>query len=145
MRLAELKALCSPLRTEPSANMRGREPSRLRPSSNKNNASPPRPAYTRVYTLNMATVPVRELRQELARFIDRVADLREHVVVTRRGRPAAVLIPVDEYEAFEETAEILSDSDTMRAIEQGRREVERGSTVTLDQLRKELRQRRSRS
>jgi antitoxin YefM len=89
----------------------------------------------------METVPVRELRSDLAKVIDRVADLREHVLVTRRGRPAAVLIPVDEYEALEETAEILSDPETMRAIRQGTAEIKRGETVTLDQLRRELRRR----
>ena len=83
-------------------------------------------------------VPVRELRSQLSQVIDQVADLREHVIVTRHGRPAAVLVPVDEYEALEETAEILSDADTMAAIEEGQREVERGETVTLDELRQEL-------
>jgi antitoxin YefM len=89
----------------------------------------------------METVPVRELRSDLAKVIDRVADVREHVLVARRGRPAAVLIPVDEYEALEETAEILSAPETMRAIRQGTAEIERGETVTLDQLRRELRRR----
>jgi len=85
------------------------------------------------------TVPVRELRSELSQVIDQVADLREHVIITRRGRPAAVLVPVDEYEALEETAEILSDPETMDAIEEGLREAERGETVTLADLRRDLR------
>jgi len=89
------------------------------------------------------TVPVRELRSDLAHVIDRVADLREHVIVTRRGRPAAVLIPVDEYDALEETAEILSDADTLAAVEEGLGEIERGETVTLTDLRRELDVRRS--
>ncbi len=90
------------------------------------------------------TVPVRELRSDLAHFIDRVADLREHVIVTRRGRPAAVLIPVDEYDALEETAEILSDAETLSAIEEGLAEIERGETVTLANLRRDLDRRRRR-
>jgi prevent-host-death family protein len=73
--------------------------------------------------------------------IDRVADLREHVIVTRRGRPAAVLIPVDEYEALEETAEILSDGEMLAAIEEGLAEVGRGETVTLTDLRRDLERR----
>ena len=88
------------------------------------------------------TVPVRELRADLARVIDRVADLRQHVIVTRRGKPAAVLIPVDEYDALEETAEILSDRETLAAVEEGLREVERGDTVSLGDLRWELARRR---
>ena len=84
------------------------------------------------------TVPVRELRNDLAHLLDEVADRREHVVVTRRGRPAAVLIPVDEYEALEETAEILSDPDTLGAIGAGLAEIERGETVTLAELRAQV-------
>jgi prevent-host-death family protein len=95
--------------------------------------------YSIRYTAGVSrTVPVRELRSELSQVIDQVADLREHIIITRRGRPAAVLVPVDEYEALEETAEILSDPDTLAAIDEGRHEAERGKTVSLDELRQEL-------
>ena len=90
----------------------------------------------------MRTVPARELRNDLARLLDEVADRREHLVVTRRGRPAAALVPVDEYEALEESAEILSDPDAVAAIETGLAELERGETVTLEELRQELAERR---
>jgi antitoxin YefM len=84
------------------------------------------------------TVPVREFRSNLSQMLSDVADRRDHVVVTRNGRPAAALVPIDEYEALEETAEILSDPDAMAAIEAGRAEGERGETVTLEELRQEL-------
>lgn len=67
-----------------------------------------------------------------------VADRRNHVLVTRNGRPAAALVPVDEYEALEETAEILSDPDAMAALELGLAELSKGDVVTLDALRQEL-------
>lgn len=63
------------------------------------------------------TVPVREFRRNLSQLLSDVADRRDHVLVSRHGRPAAVLIPVDEYEALEETAEILSDRDALAAFE----------------------------
>ena len=56
------------------------------------------------------TVPVRELRNNLSSLLDDVSDRREHVLVTRNGAPAAVLVPIDEYEALEETAEVLGTS-----------------------------------
>lgn len=89
------------------------------------------------------TVPVREFRSQLAELLDEVADRREHVTVTRHGRPAAVLIPVAEYEALEETAEILSDDETLRAIQQGLADLARGDEVSLDEVRAELSTRRS--
>jgi antitoxin YefM len=89
------------------------------------------------------TIPVRDFRANLAHVLSDVADRRDHVVVTRNGRPAAALVPIDEYEALEETAEILSDADTLSAIRQGLAEHARGETVELDDLRQELSQLRS--
>ncbi len=95
--------------------------------------------YTIVYALPMAkTIPVRELRANLSTVLDTVADRRDHVLITRNGVPAAALVPIDEYEALEETAEILSDPAAIAALDEGLGEIERGETVTLAELREEL-------
>ncbi len=102
--------------------------------------------YPHVYTFHMAkTVPVREFRSNLGELLSDVADRRDHVLVTRNGKPAAVLVPVDEYDALEETAEILSDPDALAALEAGLAELERGDTVELAELRRELAERRPKS
>ena len=88
------------------------------------------------------TVPVRELRSNLSRLLSDVADRRDHVIVTRNGRPAAVLVPIDEYEALEETADILADPEALAALDGGLAEIERDETVTLADLRAELAERR---
>lgn len=87
-------------------------------------------------------VPVRELRRNLSSLLDDVSNRRDHVLVTRNGTPAAALVPIDEYEALEETAEILSDPDALAALEAGLAEIERGETVTLEELREELAEKR---
>jgi antitoxin YefM len=89
------------------------------------------------------TVPVREFRTNLSELLSDVADRRDHVLVTRNGKPAAALVPIDEYEALEETAEILSDSVTLAQIETGLRELAQGDSVTLEELRRELAERRA--
>ena len=100
--------------------------------------------YAIRYTLVVAKiVPVREFRTKLSELLNDVADRRDHVLVTRNGKPAAALVPIDEYEALEETAEILSDSATLAAIEAGLADLARGDSVTLDELRQELAQRRA--
>src|SRR4051812_2506714 len=86
--------------------------------------------------------PVREFRTKLSELLSDVADRREHVLVTRNGRPAAALVPVDEYEALEETAEILSDPDALAALEAGLAELSREEAITLEDLRHELAERR---
>jgi antitoxin YefM len=100
--------------------------------------------YTIMYTGPMAkTVPVRELRSNLSSLLDDVSDRRDHVLVTRNGVPAAALVPIDEYEALEETAEVLSDPDALSALEAGLAEIAREETVTLAELRRELAERRA--
>jgi antitoxin YefM len=89
------------------------------------------------------TIPVRDFRSNLAQVLSDVADRRDHVVVTRNGRPAAALVPIDEYEALEETAEILSDPDVLNALQAGLGELARGETVEFDDLRRELAERRA--
>jgi hypothetical protein len=75
--------------------------------------------------------------------------LREDLCVVHPGAlpghgqagPTA-LVPVDEYEALEETAEVLSDPDALSALEEGLGEIERDETITLAELRTELAERR---
>ncbi|MBT3245466.1 MAG: type II toxin-antitoxin system Phd/YefM family antitoxin [Actinobacteria bacterium] len=84
------------------------------------------------------TVSVRQFRAELSSLLDGVARSGEHVVVTRNGRPEATLIGIDEYEALEETAEILSDPDTMAAIEESLADFARGDFITLAEFEAEM-------
>jgi len=89
------------------------------------------------------TIPVKELRAELAELLDQVADRREHVIVTRHGRPAAAIVPIDEYESLEETAEILSDPAALRAIQRGLSDLKAGRVTTLDEVRGDVAKRKS--
>ena len=88
-------------------------------------------------------VPVREFRAQLSELLSDVADRRDHVLVTRNGKPAAVLVPIDEYEALEETAEILSDPAILKDVEAGLAQLERGESITLAELRRELAEQRA--
>lgn len=49
-----------------------------------------------------------------------------------------MLVPVDEYAALEETAEILSDEGTLEAIRQGLDDVAAEDVVTLEQVREDV-------
>ena len=44
----------------------------------------------------MTTVSVAEAKQHLADLLGRVASAKEHVTITRRGKPMAVLVPPEE-------------------------------------------------
>ncbi len=81
------------------------------------------------------TLPLAEIKAKLSEVVDRVENRHERITLTRNGRPAAVLISPDDLDALEDTLEILSNPDAMREIKQAREEIERGETVSADELR----------
>lgn len=90
----------------------------------------------------MTVEPLRTVRDHLSEFVDRAEREHERVVVTRNGRPAAVLIGYDDLAALEETLEILSDPETMAEIREARNEVARGEVIEGIEAVRALRSRR---
>jgi prevent-host-death family protein len=64
-----------------------------------------------------------DVRDRLSEIVDTVASSGEAFTITKHGRPTAVILAYDEYESLIETLNILSDSDTMAAIDEARSEV----------------------
>ncbi len=83
-------------------------------------------------------VPFTEARARLTQLLDDVEDRHEHVVITRNGRPAAVVVSTDEWEALEETLEILQDEKTLDALRESEQDVKAGRLFSLDEVRREL-------
>ena len=52
-------------------------------------------------------VPVSDLRQDAATVLGRIKKSRRPVVITQRGRAAAVMVGIDEYERAEHQRQIL--------------------------------------
>jgi len=53
-------------------------------------------------------IPFTEVKAHLSELVDRVSREHDRVVVTRNGRPVAVLISPDELEGLEETIALRS-------------------------------------
>jgi len=62
-------------------------------------------------------IPVTDLRQDAAAALKRVRTSKEPVVITQRGRAAAVMLSVEAYERAEHERQIL------RLLAQGEREI----------------------
>lgn len=83
----------------------------------------------------MKTLPLAEAKARLSRLIDQVATMDEQIVITRNGRPVAVLVSPDEYEGWKETQAIRSDRELMAEIRRGLRALKRGGKIyTLEEL-----------
>ena len=65
-------------------------------------------------------LPISEVKARLPELVTGVEDREEEVVVTRRGKPAAVLVNHDEYQRLKETLDVLSDPDLMAQIHASR-------------------------
>jgi antitoxin YefM len=77
----------------------------------------------------MATVPSTELREKLSDVLDDVEATGAEYVITRHGRPIAVVLSHDEYESMIESLNILSDAETMAAIAEGDEDLDEASAV----------------
>jgi len=53
--------------------------------------------------------PLSEFRSRVAAFLKQVHETRRSVIITQRGKGAAVLLDVTEYEAMQEKIELLED------------------------------------
>ena len=90
----------------------------------------------------METLPLSHVKAHLSEIADRVEGQHDRVVVTRKGRPAAVLVSPEDLESLEETLAVLSDSELMQQIRESEAELERGEEgATLDDLRADLKSR----
>ena len=67
------------------------------------------------------TMPISEVKTRLPELVSGVEEREDEIVVTRNGKPAAVLINYDEYERLKETLDVLSDPVSMRQIAQSKR------------------------
>ena len=62
------------------------------------------------------TLPIAEVKTRLPELMTGVEEREEEIIVTRKGKPAAVLVNYAEYERLKETLAVLSDPDLMRQI-----------------------------
>jgi prevent-host-death family protein len=76
-------------------------------------------------------MPVTDLRQDAAAALERVRTTKRPLVITQRGRAAAVLLSVEAYEIAEHERELL------RLLARGERELAAGEGHDLDQVLKE--------
>jgi antitoxin YefM len=85
-----------------------------------------------------------ETKAHLSELVARVGEQHERITVTVHGRPAAVLLAVDDLESLEETIAVLSDTAAMHALSEADGELARGQGEDQDSLAAAMRARRAR-
>jgi prevent-host-death family protein len=67
----------------------------------------------------MKILSLSEAKMKLSELVEAVYSTDEEIVITKNGRPAAVLVSPEEFESWKETIEIASSPDLMEEIKQG--------------------------
>ncbi len=77
----------------------------------------------------MSTESLRSVKDRFSEFVERVDRHHERVVVTRNGRPAAVLVSPADLASLEETLDVLSDAVAMADLAQADEALASGDAV----------------
>jgi prevent-host-death family protein len=80
------------------------------------------------------TLPVSEARDRLPDLVERVGRLQSRFIITRHGRPDAVLMGHDEFESWIETLEIMNDDEELNAIREGLADLAAGRSKTFEEV-----------
>ena len=84
----------------------------------------------------MNILSVSEAKMKLSSLVDSVKATDQEVVITKNGRPVAVLVSPEEFEGWRETIAIHSDADLMQEIRRGLRALKknRSDLYSLEEL-----------
>jgi antitoxin YefM len=97
---------------------------------------------TRILVMS-ETLPLSSVKARLSELVDRVEAQHDRVVLTRNGKPAAVLLSPEDLEGLEETLALLSDPGVMAQIRESRQSLTAGEGATLADLRASIDRRRN--
>ncbi len=76
--------------------------------------------------------PLSEVRNGMATFIKQVHETKRPLIITQRGKSAAVLLDVQEYELMQEKLDLLTD------IRTSLNQLQKGEGINHDDARKKL-------
>jgi len=76
---------------------------------------------------NFRLMPVSQLKPQLLSVISRVDKAGEECVVTRNGKPAAIILNYADWQGLKETMEVLSNKSEVRQIRDGIKSLRRGA------------------
>lgn len=80
----------------------------------------------------MDTINYSTLRSNLASVLDKVNDDHNPVLVTRQNGKPAVILSLEDYKSFEETAYLMASPVNAQRLNQAIAEVEEGKAVIHD-------------
>ncbi len=82
------------------------------------------------------TLPANVARANFYQILEEVGTDLRRFTITHRGKTKAVVMPIEDVEAWEETLEILSDKKLMTNIKKSKSDYSKGNFITLEEVEK---------
>ena len=79
-------------------------------------------------------ITLKQLRPKLPGVIDEVDEELDRYIISKHGRPVAVLLSIDDFEGLLDTAEEVGDKANLRRIRKGLQEARSGRTVDWEKV-----------
>jgi len=90
----------------------------------------------------METLPITEVKTRLTEVVVQVEKQRDRILITRNGKPAALLVSVGEWESINETLDVLSEPEALKDIREADEAYARGEVFGNEDIAEILRARR---
>lgn len=71
-------------------------------------------------------LPLTEARNKFPKLVDEASKTFTRFTITRKGKPEAVLMSREEYEALIDTLEILSSKSSMASLRRAKKDIKAG-------------------
>jgi prevent-host-death family protein len=84
------------------------------------------------------SLTVTEVKARLNELVDDAESTHEQIVITKHGRPAAVIVAAEDLESLQETVYWLSRPEIRDSIAEAEADTAAGRTVDSDQMRAQL-------
>ncbi len=83
-------------------------------------------------------ITLKELRPNLPKVINEVDSKMTRFIITKRGKPTALMMSIEDYESLLETLDILSNTGLRDKIKVAEEDVRKGKFESLDEIDREL-------
>jgi len=80
------------------------------------------------------TLTLSEAKARLSELVATVERTEEELVITKNGKPAAVLISAEEFDSWKETKQIQRDPALMQEIKTGLAQLKKGKHFTFEDV-----------
>lgn len=84
--------------------------------------------------MNTTTLNTAEAKEQFSDLVNRVIHNKERVILTRRGKEVAVIIPIEDMKLLQESQDKLDLREASEILKEARE----NGTLTLDQLKDEI-------